>query len=313
MMKFTVKCLPITLLFMAYLPLFAQNNSKITNSPAQITFAYPIGTHGLNAPNYANNVSINVLFGVNGGVNGFELASLCNVNKGDVQGIQIAGVANVNDNQKGLQLAGIINVNKGSSEGVQIGIVNVSKKMKGVQLGLLNISENTSNHIPIGLLNIVKNGYYDVEMVGGDVIYANLTYKMGVEKLYNIYKLGSSFTYKNKPVYSFGLGIGTLFTLNPNNKISLDATANQIIYDGDWSTKKVNILNKLDLNYRHFFTPKVSVLLGPSFNVYYTEQKVVDGNFGTLNVPYEFSTIETVHHKTSLWVGFNLGLSYKFQ
>jgi hypothetical protein len=317
--------------------LLAQDNRKV----AQATLIYPIGVNGVKAPDYSNKFSLNILAGVNGGVNGFELGSIANIDKGSVNGLQIAGVTNITKNSAGVQLAGlvnynsgktrgfhlaaisnvngdsskgvglgIVNVSKSSHSGLQVGIINYSKKMKGLQFGLFNIVSDTNKFISAGLFNMVKHGYYELEVATGDVIYFNINYKMGVKKFYTIYKLGTAFSYKGKSIHTFGLGVGTLVSINKKSALSLDASANQLVYDGRFTSDKVNILTKLDLNYRYSIGSKLSLLVGPSINFYVSEQ-MVDGKYGVVNVPYEISTVEREGRRTMIWIGRNAGFSYR--
>ena len=45
-------------------------NGKETRK-AQVTFAYPLGSAGNSSVNYTNKFSLNILYGLNGGLNGF--------------------------------------------------------------------------------------------------------------------------------------------------------------------------------------------------------------------------------------------------
>ena len=51
-------------------------------------------------------------------------------------------------------------------------------------------------------------------------------------------------------------------------------------------------------------------MAGPSFNVYITKEKI-DGEYGTLNIPYTIYTNEGTDSKLFMWIGFNAGLSLK--
>jgi hypothetical protein len=139
--------------------------SKAANSlisrPGQVTFVYPLGTNGIESPNYSNKISFNVFAGNNGGVDGFELGSLVNIITHDVKGGQIAGLTNVNGgNVKAVQLAGIANVTKKNASGVQTaGITNLVKKSsKGIQVaGIANFAGDTSSTIQAGgIVNYCK-------------------------------------------------------------------------------------------------------------------------------------------------------------
>ena len=131
---------------------------------------------------------------------------------------------------------------------------------------------------------------------------------MGVERVYTIYKAGFS-AYKNNPVYGFGLGFGGNISISGRQKISIDLSASQIVYNNDWESN-LNMLNKADFNYKYSVSDKFFLLIGPSFNVYVTEEKV-DGEYGTLNIPYSIYTNEWSGRKLFMWFGLNAGLALK--
>ena len=141
----------------------------------QFTFIYPMGTNGINAENYSNTVSFNLLGGLNGGVGAFELGAFANVNKGDVIGFQAAGFTNVNiGNKTGLQLAGFYNQNNvfngcqysgflnnniGETHGAQFaGFANVvCNNVKGAQLsGFANVAKDINGAQLTGFINVAR-------------------------------------------------------------------------------------------------------------------------------------------------------------
>jgi hypothetical protein len=322
--------------------LVAQENESLKTHKAQVTFAYPIGSSGTSSMEYSNNFSFNILYGLNGGLNGAEIGSILNYNKGEVKGFQLSGVSNINteysegfllsgvsniclDSTSGVFLSGVLNYSKQNAKGLQLatanisanelkgfqlGVLNFTKKLKGVQLGILNYLNDGEEGLPIGILSIVRNGLYEFELTGGEVIYSNLNYKMGVERFYTIFKAGYS-SYKNNPVYSYGLGFGGNIPISEKQKISIDLSYNQIVYNNNWDRGILNILNKADFNYKYNFFEKFSLLIGPSFNIYVTEEKV-DGEYGTLNIPYSIYTNEWTDGKLFMWIGINAGFSINF-
>ena len=320
--------------------LVAQESDSVKSNNAQVTFLYPIGSSGKSSMNYSNSLSINILYGLNGGLNGLEIGSLMNYNKGLVKGFQLSGVTNINtEYTKGVLLSGLSNIcidstagifisgglnysNKNSKgfqlasanivdnefRGFQLGVFNFAKKLKGVQLGVFNYLADSDKAVPIGIFSVVKNGNYEFEITGGEVLYSNLNYKMGVEKLYTIFKIGYS-SFKNTPIYSFGLGFGSNIPLAEKQIISIDLSYNHIVHHNNWGSK-LNFLSKADFNYKYRFTEKVSALVGPSFNFYFTEEKI-DGEYGSLKIPYTIYNYEGTSSKSFVWVGFNAGLSLK--
>lgn len=317
--------LAIALTIMSTISL-AQEKEESFSQEVQVTFAYPLGTNGVDAISVSNNLSFNVLYGVNGGLNGVELGGILNYNHGDVNGTQLSGVANINkERTDGLMLAGVYNLSIGDASGVQIadinnalgdytgvqvGVINYAGRLKGVQIGLINVVGEDNGAVPIGLINVVKDGYYELELVSGEVLYTNLNYKMGVERFYTIFKVGCS-TYHNRDVYSVGIGFGGIVTLAEKHKMSIDLSTNQIVFNDDWESFDENNLSKLDINYRLILGEHVSLIAGPSFNYYYSEVRV-DDRFGTLKIPYEAHTIRNENSQEWMWVGFNCGIAYRF-
>ncbi len=154
-----MKTIKLTVLLLASLTFYSAKaqvtDSTRLNRPVQVSFFYPLGTNGLNSPQYTNNFSFNVLYGVNGGVNGLEIGGMVNTNLGAVNGIQIGGLANVNSKHAdGMMVAGITNVVKDSSNSIAIA-------------GISNIIGKSANGIQIaGISNTVNGNYYGIQMAG---------------------------------------------------------------------------------------------------------------------------------------------------
>ncbi|MBN2892466.1 MAG: hypothetical protein JXL97_11410 [Bacteroidales bacterium] len=390
---------------------FGQNDTNQTRI-GQLTFNYPLGTNGFNSYDYGNNMSINLLVGLNGGVEGVEFGGLGNVNNGDVNGVQVGGILNANKGNvngaqfagnlnlnhgdfSGAQISGLVNINTGNSDGIQtaglvnfnkgdmkycqasglvnanignaeglqvagilnsnlsspekksvqlvqisglinenaspmkgaqitsilnisadtlvgtqIGLINIGTYVKGTQIGLINIvTDDSSKVVPIGLLSFVKGGVYELEIAGGDLLYANINLKLGVEKLYSIFKIGYSVSGGNS-VYSYGFGLGRYFNLNDKNKLSLEISSNSLS-DMFFMTTSLDLVNKLDLNYKHSITDNISFFVGPSFNVY------VSGDYGQGETPllkpmYTIAKDNYYNVNVYTWVGANAGIALRF-
>lgn len=335
------KILIISLLNLVYsLPLLAQEVDSMPKSGvAQVSFFYPAGSNGVKSYEKSNHFSLNIIYGVNGGVKGTEVGSICNINKGNVAGVQVAGVANVNTgNSNGVMVAGVSNVNSGffagsmiagvgnfanqkskgvqvatinvvadSLQGVQVGVVNYAKHMKGLQVGVINVASSCNDCIPIGLINIVKNGFHALEITTGEVIYTNLQYKVGVDKFYNIFKVGI-LPFRHEMHFTYGWGFGSMFRINDRHGFSVDLSANAIVYDKKWD-QDLNLLNKADLNYRFNISKNIAFVAGPTVNVYLSKE-IVDGKYGTLDIPYSQYEHEWRGGMLTGWIGFNAGISF---
>ena len=119
-----------------------------TNKPggekriAQISILPSIGTNLQKSEEVTNNVSMNLLWGVNGGVDGLEIGTFVNSVKNDVKGVQAAGLGNtVGRNVTGTQVGGIFNFTGGTTRGLQAaGIINVAGEAEAAQAaGLINV------------------------------------------------------------------------------------------------------------------------------------------------------------------------------
>jgi hypothetical protein len=127
---------------------------------AQISFIPYIGTNRQLSGSVDNTLSLNVIAGYSGGVNGFELGGLLNIVKRNVDGSQIGGFANiVGGDTKYFQLAGFFNLNSGSVTGTQIG-------------GFSNVVLDTLNGVQIAGFNNTLHGYMNGVQISG---FSNIT------------------------------------------------------------------------------------------------------------------------------------------
>ncbi len=145
------------------------------NQPFQVTFFTPLGTNGVNSTRFANIFSLNIIAGVNGGVDGFELGGIVNIDEGYVKGVQVSGFGNiVSGPVDAVQIAGFGNINSGYTEGLQgagfvnivgdsakafqiAGFGNVSAGLEGAQVsGFGNLSEKVVGFQGTGFMNIAK-------------------------------------------------------------------------------------------------------------------------------------------------------------
>ncbi|MDA3890994.1 MAG: STN and carboxypeptidase regulatory-like domain-containing protein [Salinivirgaceae bacterium] len=113
-----------------------------------------------------NNLSLNILAGYTGAVDGLELGGGINIVQNDVKGAQLAGFGNVvGKNTRGAQLAGFFNINNGSVTGAQIaGFQNtLNGEMHGVQLSGFN-NVTTQNVDGIQATGFVNVAFKDVNM-----------------------------------------------------------------------------------------------------------------------------------------------------
>jgi hypothetical protein len=139
---------------------FGKNLEDTASTRFQFSLIPFVGTNGSYSGSIINDYSFNLLGGYSAGTRKLEMATLFNINRGDmtgvqmaglfnqvggeVDGVQMAGLLNSNlDSVRGVQLAGLANFTTGSVDGVQIaGLANFSpRKVEGVQIaGLANFA-----------------------------------------------------------------------------------------------------------------------------------------------------------------------------
>jgi len=140
------------------------------NRLAQVSLLPFLGTNRARSRELTNKLSLNLLWGTNGGVNGLEIGGLGNSVRADMQGLQLAGLANTaGGNATGTQLAGLFNLVDGDVAGLQAaGLFNIGSQTRAVQLaGLFNIAEeDLTGGQAAGLFNL-SNGRTDGVQVAG--------------------------------------------------------------------------------------------------------------------------------------------------
>ena len=107
--------------------LTSDNLTIFDRTKGQISLLPFLGTNLNVSGAVTNTLSINLIAGYNGGVNGVELGGAVNIVRRDVAGVQLAGFTNfVGGNTKYVQAAGFFNKNGGNVKGVQLaGFSNV--------------------------------------------------------------------------------------------------------------------------------------------------------------------------------------------
>lgn len=279
----------------------------------------------------------------NGDSRGAQFAGLSNINTGEMNGAQVAGLANVNvkvmkgaqiagltnvaveesqtqiaglanivvKESSGLQLAGLTNISPKEHDGAQIsGLLNYTRTLNGFQLSVVNVTDTVKKGIPIGFLTVVRHGYRRFEVEGNEVFYANLNFKTGLSKFYNIFSIGYRFK-GEKQYWGVTYGIGTLVPISQKFNFNFDVTATHINEDEAW-TNELNLLNRLKFNVSYLLTNRLEIFGGPSFNVAVSKLRNSEGEIvGSAIIPSYGFYNETIRGtNVKMYVGFNLGLRF---
>ena len=260
-----------------------------------------------NIANAANAIQIAGLANiVQEGFKGVQIALFGNYVRTKVNGVQAAGLFNYTKGQANVQIA--LGINKANEiSKIQIGLVNIANYTKGKQIGIVNIA-NQSESTPIGLLSFAKNGYNKIELSAGEALYANVGFKFGVRKLYNIFQFGTRFT---DDIWSLGYGIGTAFQLKERQYFHLEYVVSHVNENDVW-IKELNLLNQFKFNFDWQLKSQGSLFLGPSWNFMVSKiknletQEIIGSNLPT------YTILNTTRKNTNwkMWFGVNGGIRF---
>lgn len=282
---------------------------------------------GLQIAGIANNttavsgVQIAGIVNNTGTISGLQIAGIANnapkgkslqiagiVNNSDSSKIQMAGIANNSNVISGVQIAGIVN-RANEVDGLQIaGIINVSKKIKGVQIAFLNIADSCEG-TPIGIINLIKNGVHQFEIYGDELFYSNIAFRSGTTKFHTILTAGIRPNELENPLWTYGSGIGTTFSLSKKAALDLDGLFSNVIKNGDVGN---NYLYKASLSLDYKLAKSMSIVVGLTYNALSTNTKSANyANTYSSMAHYSF-TNHTYNNGYNLktWAGIKVGLRF---
>ena len=238
-------------------------------------------------------------------LNGAQLAGIVNFALRDVNGAQLAGIVNAGKSVRGLQAAGIVNATK-YVHGAQIaGILNVAQKVEGLQLSVLNVADSVVSGVPIGVLSIIRNGFHEFEIGFSEGLNTTASLKLGVDRFYNIFAVGTQFLTDFR--WGVGYGIGTHLLKSPDFRVNLEAISYQINEGAEW-TDAYNGLQQLKLTFAGGQNEHVQFYAGPTFNLMVSDYVNKDGKIGSDFPPYSIWSTTNGNTNLRFWIGMNAGI-----
>lgn len=363
----------------------------------QVSIVPFLGTNAFSSYNITNEFSVNLLWGMNGGVQGKEFGGVVNTIKRDVQGVQIAGLVNtVGDDVYGTQISGLANLAADTVQGLQIaGLFNVSgygtaiqlaslcniargdfagiqgaflfnsiageqanaiqaaalvnrakgatkfqaalllntagdvktgqvalllnkaARVDGFQLGLINRAD-TAVGLPLGLINIIRQGYNRIEFYGNEFLHGNFALKVGVRRFYNIFTIGARIDeVRTNPSHSvkemswgLGYGLGTSIPLGELSWLNTELVSWHINERENW-TSELHQLSQLKLLLNIELGGKASLFVGPVANWMVSDYNQKDRQQrGTALAPKTLFDREYNGRSHKIWIGWNAGLRF---
>jgi len=251
---------------------------------------------------------------------GFQGAGFLNITGKAKKGVQAAGLGNVaRGGENYFQGAGFFNVAE-EVKGAQVaGFINIADKVKGTQVaGFLNICDSIEG-VPVGFISYVKqNGYRHFGFTVSEVQYANLTYKMGVKHLYNIYSFGKPFGPGSR--WMFGGGLGTEIDLSENMMLNIEGTVHQELWIGNQANPyflyidRLNLYNSVKFLFGWNMENQVAIHIGPTLNVSVANSNPDMGALAWHEIPpYSiFNHTSNNYNQTNvqMWIGLQGSVSF---
>lgn len=234
-------------------------------------------------------------------VKGTQISGLINFANDTVKGIQLAGLINKAKTVDIMQVSGIVNIATETVAGTQIsGLLNYTRYAEGRQISLINIADSTSS-IPLGFFSYVRKGHHRLEFSTTEILPANVTFKTGVKKFYNIFTGGIG-TWCGDSRLSLGYGFGSESDLSKRLALNFELTSNIISERASFRNDFGSLL-RMDIN---LVVKKndIGFSVGPSINFLLSDWRNPEtGEFQTRLAPYTIMDTKISNSLGQMWVG----------
>jgi hypothetical protein len=234
-----------------------------------------------------------------------------NFNAGGYQGNQMAGIANVSRGKSAsAQFAGVYNLAKRIS-GVQVsGVLNMADTVYGLQVGLINIARVNKGGA-IGLINLAKNGYCQLEINTSDIYSAGIGFRSGTPWIYTMLGAGYTTHADGFPAWGYYAGLGTTYGAAKRKwHLSTDLTAHQLMYR--YHSMRLNTLATADLLLNIRLAKGLHLAAGPSLNVHIADMQ--SGAWNEFYADWQSQRSRFTHQEGNIhlasWTGWKAALRF---
>jgi len=213
--------------------------------------------------------------------------------------IQVGFVNTCADSLKGAQI-GFVNTSLKKTNAPQVGFINTATRLKGFQLGFVNLADTIECGFPVGFLSIVKKGgYHAIELSVSEMYPINLSYKIGVSKLYTSFVF--SYNPANEKQVAIGAGLGSLLPIGKKISFNPEFLSQTLFFD-DFEQ-----ISSFTANIGYSLNSHFTLFAGPSVVWQYGLHDPKD-----LNKPFFAFVKEQLSNKGNLISGARFSVRYKF-
>jgi hypothetical protein len=262
----------------------------------------------LNTCNKLKGLQLGGIYSQSTSTNGLQIGGISNWSKNKTNGFQVSGITNITDTLNGMQLTGLVNVANTTTGGQIAGLVNYAKCLNGFQLALVNIADS-SNGVSVGFFNYVKKGYHKIEISQDELLFTTFGFRTGTDKFHNIFFIGVD-AFSDEKLWSYGYGIGSAFRMSNKLYLATDISSQQI-QSMDNNEVRLNLLNKLTISCEYRILQKLSIAVGPTYNIMISDATASD--YSTTHdplAPYSFYNETRNTHNIKMWVGGKISLKF---
>ena len=222
--------------------------------------------------------------------------SFVNTVGGEVNGAQIGFVSVCGGPLTWLQLS-FVNTAGKRTDGAQIGFVNTTKALKGLQLGFVNYTDTIEKGIQLGFLSIVnKGGYRAFEISVTEMYPVNLSFKIGVKKLYSSFIASYNPDWGN--TFAAGIGLGSIMPVSKSLYFNPELSSQSAIIKNDQQ------IFCLTTGLGFYIKPKIQFTIGPSVVWNYAQYP------DDLNKPFFSIYKDQINENNNLIIGLRMALRY---
>lgn len=213
-----------------------QNIKDTLRRPFQVSVLPFVGTNHILSGQVTNELSINVIAGYSGGVDGIEVGGIANLVRGQMSGLQVAGISNfVGNGLGGLQFAGVSNHAFGRSSGLQLaGIANTLGGTAQVSqfAGVVNLSGSHLTGMQAAGVANFSFGTHQGMQLAGSFNFANTLHGTQISpfNVANKVERGLQLGIVNFADSSGSVPVGLFSFVRQNGYRRLELSANELLY-----------------------------------------------------------------------------------
>jgi len=281
----------------------------LLNTNKSNMFGFQVGGIGNITNGNVEGMQVGGIFSLADSMSGFQVNGILSKSN-EIRGVQISGIINLSKSANA-SISGIANINKGNLNGIQIaGIYNQTKELKGIQIGLINVVDTIKNGCFVGLVSIVKKGFYDEWTISAaDYLNIGISYKAGAKSFYNIYSVGRNFI--EDPLWVAGFGFGHIREINAKYSFQPELVC-YTYFPLDFKQIRETYSLHIKFGFVRNISKKLSISFAPSI---YGDIKSKEGKYSIAGYKQSFIkpvyTYDKDNSTLEIGFGFSLGINIK--